>query len=308
MFRPEPLLRVRRRGGRTRPNLLSLFALALVAVAVSGCGADAEAPADADEGAAPVEAQAAAPAAAEPAPSPSAPEPEAPPPVTEPPPFTSLQGVGVVEAGALRGAYAHLIGHTVVVAGHPSLYQDEGPWPTSLKLTAEGAADAPHQVECRLDEKPEGTVKRTDTVVVRGTFARRRFGSRGAAEPGAAVLTDCSLVSVGDDFTPASDPWAPGLDPVPAADLHRALFGWQGETVRVRGRFQGSTYVSSSGETRHDLEDAEGHRVIECMESGESEAPQWAVDQGDGVVVEGAVGVNLGDRVTLTGCRFVEGA
>ena len=285
-------------------NCAAAATLALL-VAVTGCGREAS---EASTTTA-LEAAAAPPAAAAPAPAPggvpgagAAPAAAAPDPRAKPK-LTSLPATPVA-AGDLRDAYFHWNGATVTFAGYPDTFFEEEDWSRVSAFTATGQKDAQVLVECDFAAPaPAGTASRTTAAVVRGTVTGRTWATRDGVPM--LQLDDCALVAGADPAAAAGDPWALDGTPVPIQALYDAALGWQGRTVQVVGRYDSSTYSSAGDTQRHDLSDGSGRKAIGCSHQGEAAAPRSAVDQRDGVIVEGTIGEPSFNQVNLDDCRFV---
>ncbi len=154
--------------------------------------------------------------------------------------------------------------------------------------------------------KPEGDKLKPDTtLVLRGTFEHRYFAVRDG-EPPRVRLKDCELVSRDEPLPSGGDPWSPGSGPILAEDLHEAVFGWQGETVRVSGYYKGSSHSSATDETSHGIKtDARGETVVHCHEAGKTSAPDSVEQDRAGAVVEGKIAEPGWNEIKLAECRWV---
>jgi hypothetical protein len=170
-------------------------------------------------------------------------------------------------------------------------------------LTAEPDKEAPKLVSCDFTSTPEGKVARTTLVAVRGKVTERSWTS--GNRDGALAVEECEVIGVGDEVNAAGDPWKLDGQAIPVQALYDAALGWQGKKVQVVGRYNGSTHSSAGDTQRHDFEDASGKKAVACSHKGNAPAPQSAVDQRDGVIVEGTIGEPFFDQVQLTDCRFV---
>ena len=292
---------------RPLPRLRPLTT-ALLLVAAVGCGGEAS---DGNASAAGVGASAgnaaAAPAAAgepaaaaAPATAPAAPA-AATVMVTRPAPkLTSLPSTPV-PAGDLRDAYHHWNGATVTVAGYPDTFRDTEPWSRVSELTGTPEDDDPVLVDCDFASPPEGDAARAELAVVRGTFTGRSWATIGNVP--VIQMKDCTVVPGGAAAT--GDPWTLDGTPVPIQQLYDAVVGWQGKKVQVVGAYDSSTHSSAGDTQRHDLRDAAGKVAVGCEHPGKAPAPRSAVDQREGVIVEGTIGEPAFGTVTLQDCRFV---
>lgn len=221
----------------------------------------------------------------------------------KPAPKLTALPAGPVAAGDLRDAYFHWKGATVLVAAHPVTFRDEFYWSAVNLFAAVAEKDPPELLDCDFANKPDGNVARSATVVLRGKLRARDFNT--ASAPPRLAMEDCEVVSVGEPPAETGDPWRLDGRPIPVQALYDAAFGWQGRTVQVVGRYDSSTHSSAGNVQRHDLADAAGKKAVACSHSGNAPAPKSAVDQRDGVIVEGTIGQPFFDTVNLENCRFV---
>jgi hypothetical protein len=220
-----------------------------------------------------------------------------------PPKLTSLPA-SPVAAGDLRDAYFHWDNATATFAGRPDTFFDEEDWSQVSGFTASGEKGDQVLIECTFAEPvPRGKASRNTPAVVRGTITGRSWATSGNVP--ILEMKDCRLVDGADATGTAGDPWRLDGRAVPIQTLYEAVFGWQGKTVQVVGRYDSSTHSSAGDMQRHDLDDAAGTAAVGCSHSGSAPAPRSAVDQRDGVIVEGIVGRPTFGTVHLEDCRFV---
>jgi hypothetical protein len=286
-----------------RSTFATIFAIVALLMPLAACGRDdADAAPAAGVGsaaAAPAAAAAPGPAAAEPAAAPaSAPAAAAGKPA---PKLTSLPTTPV-PAGDLRDAYFHWDKAVVTVAAHPDTFRDEDDWSRVSEWTAVPEKGAQKLVDCDIDNPPEGKVARTTLVALRGTVRARSWATIGKVP--VLELEGCEVVA-SSEVVATGDPWRLDGTPIPIQALYDAALGWQGKKVQVVGSYHSSTHSSAGDTQRHDLVDASGKKAVSCSHQGAAPAPQSAVDQRDGVIVEGTIGEPSFDQVNLIDCRFV---
>jgi hypothetical protein len=276
---------------------LSLTLVLTLGTAAGACG-DASAAGPATS---PAVATAVAPAAAPAAAAAAAPASPAGPAGKPAPKITSLPTTPV-PAGDLRDAYCHWDKAVVTVAAHPATFRDEDDWSRVSEWTAVPEKGAQKLVDCRIGNPPEGKVARSTLVALRGTVRARTWATSGRVP--VLAFESCEVVA-SSEVAATGDPWRLDGTPIPVQALYDAALGWQGKKVQVVGRYHSSTHSSASDTQRHDIADASGKKAVACSHKGNAPAPQSAVDQRDGVIVEGTIGEPVFDQVQLTDCRFV---
>ena len=220
------------------------------------------------------------------------------------PKLTSLPG-GTVAGGDLHEAYFYWDDQTLTVAGHPALFSKRGKWGRRVSLGAVAEPKAPQLVTCEMAAPPEGRLTPEDTLVLRGTFSHRDFAVL-EGEPPKVVLKECELVSSGEPLPEGADPWSANGEPILAEDLHEAVYGWQGETVRVAGYYKGSTHSSANDTTSNALKaGVSGDTVVHCNQKGKHSAPEAVKADRASAVVEGTIGEPTWSQIVLTDCRWV---
>lgn len=225
-----------------------------------------------------------------------------------PPRVTNLD-TQPIAAGELHEAYYHWIGQTVTVVAYPALFWTPEPFQQRIEIGAEPRDQAPVLAECTFIETPEGEMQSDVALIVRGKFDSRSFAVPDGTPP-RIEMNDCELLSTGDDMPSVGDPWTIGDAPIAIDALHKAVFGWEGQKVRVTGYYHGTTVSSVSGGhlTSHDLRaDQSGPVVVECRQPGNVEAPAGVIANRENVVVEGTFSKGHGRTVILEDCGFVEG-
>lgn len=227
-------------------------------------------------------------------------------PASKPAPRLTSIGDGPVPAGDLRDAYFHWKDETITVAAYPSQHRSPGRWRQRMSFGAEPATDSSAMLVCQMAEVPEEKIASDTLVVLRGTFSHRFFAVL-EGQPPRIDMEDCEVVSSGGDMPAGGDAWTIGADPVPVAALHEAMFGWQGDTVKVVGYYHGAGYSSATDKTRVNLKPGADAKtgVVGCEIPGKVDMPQSMRDQRDGVIVEGTLGEPGWDNLTLDDCRVV---
>lgn len=227
-----------------------------------------------------------------------------------------------IDAVDLHTAYFHWNGETVTVTGYPYVFMPSGRgrWSSRVQLTPGPEPKTPTLLECELpeDQVPEGRLTSDTVLTVRGKVRQagwgRNFAVRDDEPPRISLDDGCQLVATDGEMPAGGDPWALGSDPIPVAALHEAMFGWQGETVRVVGYYGGTTtstpgFDPAKTRTSHGLKTgASGEGVVHCDHPGEVQAPASVVEKRDGTLVEGTLGEPSGDVVVLDDCSIVEGS
>lgn len=223
-----------------------------------------------------------------------------------PPSITDLDAQPIA-AGELHAAYFHWNGEMITVAGYPALFMSPTPWKKRVGIGSAPEENTPSLATCMFIETPQGGGDMESAVglVVGGRFDGRTFSGR-EGQPPKIELRDCELVSTGEAMPTDSDPWTIGDAPIGIDALHEAVFGWQGQKVKVVGYFNGTTYSSANDTTRHDLQTGQsGPAVVGCNQAGDVQAPEAASANRAGVVMEGTIGEPIGDKIILEDCRFI---
>lgn len=224
------------------------------------------------------------------------------------PPQVTALGDQPIAAADLHEAYYHWTGETVTIVAYPSLFWTPEPFQERIEVGAEPIERGPVLAECTFLETPQGNMHSDVTLVLRGTFDARSFAVP-ADQPPRMELRDCELLSSGDALPPGSDPWTTGDTPVAIDALHDAVFGWEGQKVRVVGYYRSTTVSTVSGGelTSQDLAASEGGpTIVECRQSGNVEAPADVIAERNNVVVEGTFSKGYGSTVILEDCGFFD--
>lgn len=225
-----------------------------------------------------------------------------------PPKVTSLDGQ-TIAAGELHEAYYHWTGQTVTVVAYPALFWTPDPFQKRIEIGTEPVKKAPVLAECTFAETPEGEMHSDVTLVLRGKFDSRFFEVPDG-QPPRIKMNDCELLSTGDAMPSEGDPWTISDEPIAIDALHKAVFGWEGQKVRVAGYYKSTTVSSVSGGelTSHDLQAGQGGPVVvECRQPGNVDAPASVIADRGKAVVEGTFSKGYGRTVILEDCGFVEG-
>lgn len=223
------------------------------------------------------------------------------------PPKVTHFGTQPIAAGDLHQAYYHWIGETVTVAAYPALFFNTESFEKSIDLGIDPVAKASALADCKFLQTPQGEAHSDVALVVRGKFAGRYF-TVPDGNPPKIELTDCELLSSGDDMPSSSDPWAISDAPIAIDALHKAVFGWEGQKVRVVGHYNSTTVSTVSGGklTSHNLKAGpSGPTVVECHHQGDIQAPEDVIANRADVVVEGTFSKGWGRTVILEACDFV---
>jgi hypothetical protein len=214
-----------------------------------------------------------------------------------------------VPAEELRNAVFSWIGKEVAVIGYPGFPRIMG---SSVSL--KGSADADSRdfknllVECRNRQSFENQeVDEKQPIVVRGTI--RDYPSAGT-ENMKVELEDCQVVSKGEFSGEKGAADVTKVDvskPIPAADLHKDFFKWQGKQVAVVGHYNGHTKSTIKGKTadiRIDVQNDKSEKVVGCHISSEPANEDFAV-RGNRTFKGTVAGASF-KQVTLEPCEYVK--
>lgn len=214
-----------------------------------------------------------------------------------------------VPAEELRNAVFSWFGKEVAVIGYPSFPRIMG-----SRVALKGSADADSRdfknllVECGNRQSFENQeVDEKQPIVVKGTI--KNYPSAGTENP-KVELEDCQVVSKGEFSGEKGAADVTKVDvskPIPAADLHKDFFKWQGKEVAVVGNYNGHTKSTIKGKTadiRIDVQNDKSEKVVGCHVSSEPANEDFAV-RGNRVFKGTVAGASF-KQVTLEPCEYVK--
>jgi hypothetical protein len=213
-----------------------------------------------------------------------------------------------VPAEELHNAVFAWEGKEVAVIGYPTFPRLIGS-SVSLKGSADDSRDFKnHLVVCVSRQAFDNQeVDEKQPMVVKGTI--KGYPTLGVTDL-KVELKDCHLVSKGEFSGERGTANPTRVDvnkPIPAADLHRDFFKWQGKEVAVIGTYNGHTTSSNKGATidiRIDVENGKGKKVVGCHIS--TQPGQDDFTERNNRVFKGQVAGSFFDQVSLQPCEYVK--
>lgn len=214
-----------------------------------------------------------------------------------------------VAAEELRNAVLAWENREVAVIGYPNFPKLMGSR-AALKGSAESSRDPKSVVlECLSRQQFNNEdVAEDKPLVVKGVI--KGYAYMDTADPKVS-LQDCQVVSKGDFSGEKGTANPATIDtnkPIPAADLHKDYYKWQGKQVAVVGNYNGHTKSSSTaGNTlsiRIDVRNPKSETVVECYISNEPGADDFK--ERNNRIFKGVINGSSPKRVVLKPCEYVK--
>lgn len=226
--------------------------------------------------------------------------PEAPKPVTP----ASYDGRDL-KASEFAAAFTAWKGKSVVIAGNPVFFFDEGNLKGSVALNADPTKKDDKPVECKMKADDDEKFAKTKVAVLKGTYSEM-WGPQQQLR-----LTGCEKVELVDAMPPEVKDLAPetydGKTPIPVKQFVGA-FAWKDKEVTIIGSFNGSTTSKMKDGTEYirvDVGDPGAKASVACHLN--EAVPKENVGTNKVWKFKGkATGELVFDKPNIVDCVFVE--